>query len=243
MASKQLLQSAAQCSSLLSGFSAASPSYVWMRQSALGGMLHLSTRAVAPATPSVIPQYLSATPAPAGGLAPLPIRPKYISSATTTPAAPTAAAPPAAAPLLEEAAKMQYSTVAADAGAEADPTGGHYTNQIKYLHWLMAGGIITCMLLIQAARASKGEQKGYYMMLHKSIGFSMVFLISYRSFLRLTTKIPHHLPGPSWEHWAASISHTALYCFMWYMPMSGILMGYFGGKGIPFFGYTIPGKK
>jgi cytochrome b561 len=27
------------------------------------------------------------------------------------------------------------------------------------------------------------------------------------------------------------------------MPISGITMGYFGGKGLPFFGYTIPGAE
>lgn len=27
------------------------------------------------------------------------------------------------------------------------------------------------------------------------------------------------------------------------LPITGISMGYFGGKGLPFFGYTIPGKK
>jgi len=27
------------------------------------------------------------------------------------------------------------------------------------------------------------------------------------------------------------------------LPVTGIAMGYFGGKGLPFFGYTIPGKK
>jgi cytochrome b561 len=27
------------------------------------------------------------------------------------------------------------------------------------------------------------------------------------------------------------------------LPVTGIGMGYFSGKGLPFFGYTIPGKK
>ncbi len=27
------------------------------------------------------------------------------------------------------------------------------------------------------------------------------------------------------------------------MPVTGITMGYFSGKGIPFFGFIIPGKK
>jgi cytochrome b561 len=31
------------------------------------------------------------------------------------------------------------------------------------------------------------------------------------------------------------------YGFMVIMPASGITMGYYGGKGLPFFGTTIPG--
>ena len=37
--------------------------------------------------------------------------------------------------------------------------------------------------------------------------------------------------------------YKRLYACMIFMPVSGIAMGYFSGKGIPFFGYLIPGKK
>ena len=30
---------------------------------------------------------------------------------------------------------------------------------------------------------------------------------------------------------------------MLFLPFTGILMGYFSGNGLPFFGYTIPGRK
>lgn len=40
---------------------------------------------------------------------------------------------------------------------------------------------------------------------------------------------------------AANASHYAFYGFMVTMPATGIAMGYFGGKGLPFFGYKIPG--
>ena len=36
-------------------------------------------------------------------------------------------------------------------------------------------------------------------------------------------------------------SHYALYAFMTIMPVTGIAMGYFGGKGLPFFFTTLPG--
>jgi cytochrome b561 len=39
------------------------------------------------------------------------------------------------------------------------------------------------------------------------------------------------------------LSHYALYAFMTIMPATGIAMGYFGGKGLPFFYTTFDGAK
>ena len=50
------------------------------------------------------------------------------------------------------------------------------------------------------------------------------------------------MPGTSFiEGKAADISHIALYGFMTVMPATGIAMGYYGGKGLPFFNTTLPG--
>jgi len=60
---------------------------------------------------------------------------------------------------------------------------------------------------------------------------------------RQLANIPEPLEGPALEHFAANVSHTALYGFMLAMPATGIAMGYYGGKGVPFYGlYTFPGK-
>lgn len=39
----------------------------------------------------------------------------------------------------------------------------------------------------------------------------------------------------------SKVSHVALYGFMTVMPGTGIAMGLYGGKGLPFFWTTIPG--
>jgi len=44
-------------------------------------------------------------------------------------------------------------------------------------------------------------------------------------------------------HTRRNFFYKRLYACMIFMPVSGIAMGYFSGKGIPFFGYLIPGKK
>ena len=45
----------------------------------------------------------------------------------------------------------------------------------------------------------------------------------------------------AWENVLAKAGHYGLYAFMTIMPATGIAMGYYGGKGLPFFYTTIPG--
>lgn len=45
------------------------------------------------------------------------------------------------------------------------------------------------------------------------------------------------------ENAVANVSHIALYAFMTIMPATGIAMGYYGGKGLPFFFTTLPGAS
>merc|ERR1712154_759919 len=54
--------------------------------------------------------------------------------------------------------------------------------------------------------------------------------------------------APKWMRMAADAGHLGLYSFMIFMPASGIAMGYYGGKGLPFFwtkveGTDTPNKK
>lgn len=81
------------------------------------------------------------------------------------------------------------------------------------------------------------------MRIHKSFGTLMVALVVPRIALRLATKIPKPLPAPAWQHYAAQAGHVSLYGVMVFMPVSGIAMGYFGGKGIPFFFTDIAGAE
>merc|ERR1712173_555121 len=56
-------------------------------------------------------------------------------------------------------------------------------------------------------------------------------------------KSPAHIPGPRFMQLGANLSHAALYAFLLFMPISGAAMGYYGGKGLPFFFTTIPGAS
>lgn len=88
-----------------------------------------------------------------------------------------------------------------------------------------------------------GWTKGKWMNLHKSTALIFAAMLPARVGLRLASKLPAHLPGSTPEIFAGKASHLAMYGFMGVMPATGIAMGYFGGKGLPFFGMTIPGAQ
>eukprot|EP00468_Gymnochlora_sp_CCMP2014_P007462 CAMPEP_0167760588 /NCGR_PEP_ID=MMETSP0110_2-20121227/11669_1 /TAXON_ID=629695 /ORGANISM="Gymnochlora sp., Strain CCMP2014" /LENGTH=170 /DNA_ID=CAMNT_0007647115 /DNA_START=94 /DNA_END=606 /DNA_ORIENTATION=+ len=113
---------------------------------------------------------------------------------------------------------------------------------MKWMHWVTAGGVLGCFATVQLAMNTKDKKaKGYYMNLHKSFGLCVAGIVVPRVLLRFTSKLPPHLPGAAWEHLAASATHGMMYVFLIGMPASGIAMGYYGGKGLPFFSYKIPG--
>ena len=101
--------------------------------------------------------------------------------------------------------------------------------------------LLGCVGFVLAAQNSKGKAKGEYMFLHKSCGLLSFGLIGPRIVARLLSKAPPSLPGSAIEVFAAKSSHTILYWLMLSMGGSGVAMGYYGGKGLPFFYTTLPG--
>ena len=102
-----------------------------------------------------------------------------------------------------------------------------------------------CVGTVLVAQQVKGKQKGNLMFIHKSLGTLAGLLLAPRLIIRLASsaKIPAHVAGARWEVWAGTATHLALYAFTIVLPISGIAMGYFGGKGLPFFFTTIPGAE
>jgi cytochrome b561 len=105
--------------------------------------------------------------------------------------------------------------------------------------------MVGCVGTVLAAQQVKGKQKGNLMFIHKSLGTLAGILLAPRLVIRLASsaKLPAHVPGAQWEILASKVSHAALYAFTVIMPVTGIAMGYFGGKGLPFFVTTIPGAE
>mmetsp|Transcript_21708 Transcript_21708/g.60371 ORF Transcript_21708/g.60371 Transcript_21708/m.60371 type:complete len:236 (+) Transcript_21708:240-947(+) len=136
------------------------------------------------------------------------------------------------------------ASAAMDAAAAAAPqTVESYNLAMKFFHWATAAGIVTCVGTVQYAMNIKDKkQKAQAMMIHKSTGLLVACLVIPRLATRLLSKIPAHHPETlQLERYAADAAHYLLYGMMFAMPASGIAMGYYGGKGLPFFGTTIPG--
>lgn len=123
-----------------------------------------------------------------------------------------------------------------------------YAAPLKAVHWVMGFGTLGCFGCVQAAMNTPkggvllGKGKGEWMNLHKSFGLVVAGLCLPRVALRLTTAVPAHLPGSALEHVAANASHLAMYFGMLGMSATGLTMGLMG-KGLPFFGTTIPALK
>eukprot|EP00005_Dracoamoeba_jomungandri_P003019 CAMPEP_0174261048 /NCGR_PEP_ID=MMETSP0439-20130205/11201_1 /TAXON_ID=0 /ORGANISM="Stereomyxa ramosa, Strain Chinc5" /LENGTH=203 /DNA_ID=CAMNT_0015345459 /DNA_START=37 /DNA_END=648 /DNA_ORIENTATION=+ len=115
-----------------------------------------------------------------------------------------------------------------------------YPKSIRVLHWAMGTGIIGAIGFVQAAMYTEDKElKGKLMHLHKSFGLLVGAAVIPRVGIRLmSTSIPKLPTGTLFEHMGATFTHYSMYGFMMFMPVSGIVMGYYGGRGVPFFKYS-----
>src|SRR5690554_3399816 len=76
----------------------------------------------------------------------------------------------------------------------------------------------------------------FYFNLHKSIGVTLLALIAFRLYWRLTHQPPAMLSLlKAWERKLADVAHTSLYVLMVVMPISGFLMALYSKYGIKWF--------
>jgi len=121
-----------------------------------------------------------------------------------------------------------------------------YTVAASYYHWLVAAPLMGSVGCVLKCQQSPKEEKGKWMWRHKSLGLLTGIIVAPRLGYRLINaaqfkSVGHPVGTGPIEGKLADASHAALYAFMTIMPISGIAMGYFGGKGLPFFWTTIPG--
>lgn len=108
-----------------------------------------------------------------------------------------------------------------------------YTLATRIFHWIGALLIIGAWVVI--------EQGDDFIALHKSIGASFLIWTVLRLINRLVAKAPPHPPMPVWQTAIAHLTHLGLYVAMLAMPITGILMSMYGGRGVSVFGlFSLP---
>lgn len=103
----------------------------------------------------------------------------------------------------------------------------------RIFHWVGALLIIVAFISI-----NMGDE---YISLHKSIGASFFIWTLLRIINRFITKTPPHPPMPKWQTAIAHLTHLGLYVAMLAMPITGMLMSMYGGRGVSVFGlFSLP---
>ena len=120
-----------------------------------------------------------------------------------------------------------------------------YSLTASWFHWMVAFPMIASIGAVLKAQSAPKEEKGMWMHRHKSMGLLTGMIVAPRFAYRLLSRSKYNVRdvqgSAAWESTAGKATHYALYAFMTVMPATGIAMGYYGGKGLPFFATTFPG--
>jgi len=124
------------------------------------------------------------------------------------------------------------------------PMNLSYTSSQKAIHWVVFVLVIGLYVLTYLAdifpRASPG--RAFVWWFHISFGLLLFALVVMRVGLRLTLGTPG-LPQEmsELERWVAKIAHLMLYALLVAIPVLGILLTWYRGDALSFFGlFTIP---
>ena len=113
----------------------------------------------------------------------------------------------------------------------------------KALHWLIFFLMVAAWFAVESHEDfPKGSaERAQWMLLHKSFGVSVFFLVWLRLYWRFSGPVPKPEPGPRWQLQMASLMHWALYALMILMPLSALMAAQFSDRPAPFFGlFEIP---
>lgn len=111
----------------------------------------------------------------------------------------------------------------------------------RALHWVVGIGMIAALSVgLYMVRAEDYAMYGT----HKSVGMILFLFILWRAVLRLSKGWPETIStGARWEHGLARVIHWVLILGTLIMPISGMIMSYYGGHGLSVFGLEIAGPN
>lgn len=109
----------------------------------------------------------------------------------------------------------------------------------KTFHWLIFLLMVAAWFAVESHEYfPKGSaERAQRMMLHKSFGVSVFFLVWWRLGWRFYSSPPLEEPASRWQLLAASAVHWALYGLMIAMPLSALVASQLSGRVVNFFGF------
>ncbi len=107
------------------------------------------------------------------------------------------------------------------------------------LHWLLAILVVaTYALGLLREELPRGEPRTLVLMLHTSIGLTVIAGTVLRMIWRGFRRPLPEVPGPAGLALAAKLAHIALYVAVLAVPVLGVASMWAKGRGIPVFGLT-----
>lgn len=107
----------------------------------------------------------------------------------------------------------------------------------QLFHWIIVALILVIAYLgLTMTGLPNGPRKINIYALHKSIGLTILALVTLRVLWRLYAGAPAAVAGtPAWQHRIASITHFGLYVLLFAMPLSGWLFNSAAGYPLQWF--------
>ncbi|WP_231734305.1 cytochrome b [Noviluteimonas gilva] len=113
----------------------------------------------------------------------------------------------------------------------------------QLFHWLIVVGILAMAIIgLTMVEMPSSPDKVRMFALHKSIGLTILALVTLRLLWRLYAGTPPAIPTvPRWQHRIANVSHIGLYVLLFAMPISGWVMNSASGFPLWWFGlFRVP---
>lgn len=108
-----------------------------------------------------------------------------------------------------------------------------WSGAVRFFHW---GGAILLILLWIMITLHESSDGSTYLMLHRAFGVCLLLWMIVRVIARVISQSPAPMPMPKWQVALSHLTHLALYVLLFAMPISGILMTWYGGRSIDMFG-------
>jgi len=117
-------------------------------------------------------------------------------------------------------------------------TESEYGTAAKWLHWLVAVGIVVLLWLgLEQAGMERGPARTDLRETHGSIAVLVFVLMTARLLWRFSSEIPADPPGmPAWQRVSARLTHWAIYLAVFVQLVSGAMSFATAGRPVPFFG-------